>query len=114
MEAELEAELEAESVANISLLSEGDTFPSAVASSSSEPLVTHLSRVRRRLAAPQTPQTVSRRRSVCHVAQTLPVAASSLNIITRRRFGRSHDGGTRGARRLKGEPDNPQCFTQPW
>lgn len=43
MEAELEAELEAESVANISLLSEGDTFPSAVASSSSEPLVTHLS-----------------------------------------------------------------------
>lgn len=39
----MEAELEAESAANTSLLSEGDMFPSAVASSSSEPLVTHLS-----------------------------------------------------------------------
>lgn len=34
LEAELEEELEAESAANTGLLSEGDTFPSAVASSS--------------------------------------------------------------------------------
>lgn len=33
LEADLEVELEVESAANTSLLSEGDTFPSAVASS---------------------------------------------------------------------------------